>query len=84
MNIKGYIISNCLCFDTSSALLRGSSLINDAIAIENSDILGLTNEEKRKLNEIISLSMLKKIDKLRKAANIDEAKRWTDNDLLLN
>jgi hypothetical protein len=59
-------------------------LINDAIAIENSDILGLTNEEKRKLNEIISLSMLKKIDKLRKAANIDEAKRWTDNDLLLN
>lgn len=43
-------------------------MLNDAIAIQNSEILGLDQKEKNKLKEIILLSMQKRIEKNKNAS----------------
>jgi hypothetical protein len=44
----------------SKGIIDSNLMINDAIEIQNSEILGLTSEDKIKLKEIIMLSMQKR------------------------
>lgn len=44
----------------SKGIIDSNLMINDAIAIQNSEILGLTAEDKAKLKEIIMLSVQKR------------------------
>jgi hypothetical protein len=48
----------------SNGIIDSNQMINDAIEIQNSEILGLSADEKSKLKEIISLSMRKRLDKM--------------------
>ena len=48
----------------SNGIIDSNQMINDAIEIQNSEILGLNADEKSKLKEIISLSMRKRLDKM--------------------
>ena len=49
----------------SKGIIDSNIMINDAIEIQNSEILGLTNDEKIKLKEIISLSMQKRVERIK-------------------
>ena len=49
----------------SKGIIESRLMINDAIAIQNSDILDLTFEQKQKIKEIIILSLEKRIEKLK-------------------
>jgi hypothetical protein len=48
----------------SKGIIDSRLMINDAITIQNSQILGLSVDDKKELNKIIDLSIQKRIDNL--------------------